>query len=241
MDNIPIPPTPDIGEGGLSYTGDQVVISRSELDALLDRVRRTESVLGVDEEQSTAEPHSLRVRDKEPGGSDASREIPDGPSNPGRLTHHGIREAQFVRDAAARDERVAELERACKSAVRDRELATVLAGRSLVSCAPAQLIKLWREEFEAYEEDGSYKVAARDGRSVGQAVNDWLASPEYSHFCLPTSRGGTGARDANRPHNASNPTPAAKNLGEAIVMKWREESATRPSNFLKPIGLRRHR
>ncbi len=92
-----------------------------------------------------------------------------------------------------------------------------------------------------YEEGGAYKVAARDGRTVGQVVGDWLASPEYSHFCLPTSRGGTGARDASRPSAGGTPAAAPRNLGESVVMKWRDESAARPNNLLKPIGLRRHR
>ena len=125
--------------------------------------------------------------------------------------------------------------------MRERELATALAGRPLVAGAAAQLIRLWRDDFDVYEEGGAYKVSARDGRAVGQVVGDWLASAEYSHFCLPTSRGGTGARDASRPSAGAARRGAPKNLGESIVMKWREESAARPNNLLKPIGLRRHR
>ena len=110
------------------------------------------------------------------------------------------REAQVARDLAARDRRVAELEQTCKSAVRERELATALAGRPLVAGAAAQLIRLWRDDFDVYEEGGAYKVSAKDGRTVGQVVGDWLTSSEYSHFCLPTSRGGTvpGTRTGRR-------------------------------------------
>ena len=144
-------------------------------------------------------------------------------------------------EASARDKRLTELEVVCKSAVRERELATVLAGRALVGGAAAQLIKLWSEEFDVYEEQGRFKVTSRDGRAVSQVVNEWLASPEYSHFCLPTSRGGTGAKDASRPVGGSGAKGAPKTLGEAIVMKWREEAAAQPNNLLKPIGLRRDR
>lgn len=129
----------------------------------------------------------------------------------------------------------------CKSAVRERELATVLAGKALVNGAAAQLIKLWSQEFDVYEEGDRFKVASRDGRAVSQVVNEWLASPEYSHFCLPTSRGGTGAKDASRPVGGSATKGSPRTLGEAIVMKWREEAAAQPNNLLKPIGLRRDR
>ncbi len=144
-------------------------------------------------------------------------------------------------EAYAREKRLIELEGVCKSAVRERELATVLAGKALVGGAAAQLIKLWSEEFDVYEEQGRFKVTSRDGRAVSQVVNEWLASPEYSHFCLPTSRGGTGAKDASRPVGGSGAKGAPKTLGEAIVMKWREEAAAQPNNLLKPIGLRRDR
>jgi hypothetical protein len=148
--------------------------------------------------------------------------------------------SRLARELAARERRLAELERAFMAAVRDRELATALAGRPLVAGAAAQLIKLWRDDFDAYEEGGAYKVASKDGRPVSQVVGEWLGAPEFAHFCLPTSRGGTGARDVNKPAGAAAP-PAPRNLGEAVVNKWREESAARPDNMFKPIGLRRAR
>ena len=146
----------------------------------------------------------------------------------------------MARELAARDRRLAELETAFKAAVRDRELATALAGKPLVAGAATQLIKLWRDEFDAYEDGGGFKVASRDGRTVAQTVNEWLGAAEFSHFCLPTSRGGVGVRDVNRPSSATVAT-APKTLGEAVVLKWREESAAKSSNALTPIGLRRHR
>jgi len=177
---------------------------------------------------SLAELESLRAA---AGGSRArgGRPAPDGP------------DAATARELAARERRIAELESVCKSAVRDRELATALAGRTLAAGAAGQLVKLWRDEFDVFEQDGSYRVASRDGRSVSQAVGDWLASSEYAHFTLASSRGGSGARDANRPAAPGPGVTLPKNLGEAVVMKWREESVTRPDSLLKPIGLRRNR
>lgn len=170
----------------------------------------------------------------------AAPKPPGGQRFPGDLDGEG-EPLVSAKDLAARDRRIAELEAACKSAVRERELAKALAGRPLTSGAAAQLVKLWRDEFDVFEQEGAYKVASRDGRTVGQAVEEWLGSPEYAHFCLPTSRGGSGARDANRPVSNTPGVSPPKNLGEAVVMKWREESVARPESLLKPIGLRRHR
>jgi hypothetical protein len=222
MDNIPTPPDTDGGEAGPASSGEYVTISRAELDALRSRA-----------ESMALSPE----RGLEPGCRDEEPEPVSRRPDPGLQG----REAQIAREFAARDQRLAELEQNCKSAVRERELATALAGRPLVAGAAAQLIKLWSDHFDVYEEGGAYKVSAKDGRTVGQVVGDWLASAEYSHFCLPTSRGGTGARDANRPSSGVALAGAPKNLGESIVMRWRDESAARPNNLLKPIGLRRHR
>jgi len=191
-----------------------VTISRREFDAL--RVRA-----GRGGNQPTTE--STVVEEK--ASPEASRSA----------------EVQADRVPASPDRRLAELERTCKAAVRDRELATALAGKPLVAGAAAQLIKLWRDDFDAYEEHGEFKAAARDGRTINQVVNAWLASPEYAHFCLPTSRGGTGDRDGSRPASAGSTPNAPRNLGESVIHRWREESAARPANLLKPVGLRRYR
>ncbi|MGE3821814.1 MAG: hypothetical protein AB7I30_20565 [Isosphaeraceae bacterium] len=191
--------------------GETVTISRSEFEAL------RASAMAVPKPREGQGPSRL----DDPEGDDASN-VPS-------------------RELANRDRRIAELESAVKAAIRDRELATALAGRPLTSGAANQLLKLWRDEFDVFEQDGSYRVARRDGRAVAQAVGEWLGSPEYAHFCLPTSRGGSGARDANRPSSAAQGVIPPKNLGEAVVMKWREESASRPESLLKPIGLRRNR
>src|SRR4051812_2133076 len=48
-----------------------------------------------------------------------------------------------AREAVAPDGRAAEIERLYRAAIRDRELATALAGRPLVPGAAGQLLKLW--------------------------------------------------------------------------------------------------
>ncbi len=104
------------------------------------------------------------------------------------------REEGLARELAAHDRKVADLESAYRKALRDRELATALAGKPLVAGAATQLIRLWRDDLDVYEESGEYRVAARDGRAVAQWVADRLGNPDYAHFCLPPSRGGSGAK-----------------------------------------------
>lgn len=137
-----------------------------------------------------------------------------------------------------RDERAADLERAYREAVRDRDLATALAGRPLVPGAAAQLIKLWRDDFDAYESDGEVKVAARDGRSVAKAVAERLDEPEYAHFRPATSRGGVAAKGSGRMQTPGTPT-VPRTLGEAALLQWREGAAGRADPASGPIGLRR--
>ena len=150
------------------------------------------------------------------------------------------REAAHSREIAAREQKATELERAYKAALRDRELATSLVGKPLVPGAAAQLIKLWRDDFEVVDEDGEIRVLARDGRGIDQAVAERLAGPEFAHFCLPSSRGGTGAKGQNRSASSA-PTPAApRTLGEAVLLQWRE-AASRPQASPTPTGWGRRR
>lgn len=183
------------------------------------------------------------------GGEPADRPDPRPPADPeasaairaefeARLR---AREADFARELEERDRKAAEWERACRAAIRDRELATALAGKGLVAGAAAQLIKLWRDELDTFERGGGVEVAARDGRPVAQAVADWLASPEYAHFCQPTSRGGTALPGAQRPAAADPRAPAPRNLGEAAILRWRQEAAARATEGTAPIGLGRRR
>jgi hypothetical protein len=149
------------------------------------------------------------------------------------------REAFLTQEIASRDQKVAELERAYRIALRDRALAVALCGRPLVAGAAAQLIRLWQDDFDVYEENGDYQISARDGRTIEQAVTDWLARPDYAHFCLPSSRGGAGPKEGHRSAARSAVDGAPRNLGEAIVLQWRKEAVTRTNDPNRPIGLGR--
>lgn len=149
------------------------------------------------------------------------------------------REQELLRLVGERERQLTEKEKSYRSALKDRELASTLAGSRLVPGAAAQLIKLWSDEFEVLEEDGRYRVVSRDGRSVGQVVEEWLGRSEFAHFCQSGTRGGTGARGAERPTDGGSvfrPTT----LGEAIVERWRDEARLQDA-VPAPIGLNRRR
>jgi hypothetical protein len=137
------------------------------------------------------------------------------------------REEAMTKELAARDRKVAALDSAYRKALRDRELATALAGKPLVAGAAGQLVQLWRDDLDVYEEAGEYKVAARDGRPVPQWVADRLGGPEFAHFCLPVSRGGSGARGLSQSGGSGRDAPEALTLGEAVISQWRESAAAR--------------
>ena len=137
-----------------------------------------------------------------------------------------------------RDEKSLALERAYRDAIRDRELATALAGRPLVPGAAAQLIKLWRDDFDVFEEGGELKVVARDGRAVGKAVAERLGEAEYAHFRPAASRGGVATHGTGRGPTPGLP-PVPRTLGEAALLRWREGASSRPDPGASPIGLRR--
>lgn len=149
------------------------------------------------------------------------------------------READHARELSDRERKSAEWERAFRAALRDREVATALVGRPLLPGAASQLLKLWREEFEVYEDGGEFKVVDRLGRPAGKAVDAWLAGPDYAHFCQPSSRGGTAVKGGHRPA-ADGGTQAPKTLGEAALLRW-QEAATKATGRSAPIGLGRRR
>jgi hypothetical protein len=206
--------SPDLEPAGGSPDDEFATIARAELAELRAKAE------GV--------PASLN----HPGGSPSGRDDLAG--------EWEAREAAHAREIAARERKAVELERAYKAALRDRELATALVGKPLVPGAASQLIKLWRDDFEVIDEDGEIRVLARDGRSVDQAVLERLNGPEFAHFCLPASRGGTGAKGQNRSASTVPPPAAPRTLGEAVLLNWRE-SASRPQGSPAPAGWGRRR
>ena len=151
----------------------------------------------------------------------------------------GRGEEVLHRELAARDRRLSDLESSYRRAIGDRELATALTGKALVPGAASQLIKLWRDELDVYEESGEYRVAARDGRTLDLWVADRLGGPDYAHFCLPTTRGGVKAKGLSQTTATDGRPTGARTLGEAVVAQWRESSALRDGSRGGPIGLGR--
>jgi len=205
--------SPDFESEGGVLSDELVTISRIELDEL--RAKASEGSSKVD--RSDPQVVSAEVREALKS-----------------------REEAHSRDIIAREQRSTELERAYKAALRDRELATALIGKPLVPGAATQLIKLFRDDFEVVDEDGEIRVLARDGRAVEQAIAERLAGPEFAHFCLPSSRGGTGSKGQNRSASPASRPAGPKNLGEAVLHQWREADS-RPPTSPTPSGWGRRR
>jgi hypothetical protein len=100
------------------------------------------------------------------------------------------------------------------------------ARKPLVAGAASQLIHLWRDDFDIVDDGGQVRILARDGRGVEQLVADRLTGPEFAHFCIPTSRGGTGARGQNPSARPAPPPASPRSLGEAALMRWRDATPT---------------
>ena len=206
--------SPELELDGGSIADEMVTISRAELDELRAKA-------GEDS------PSKSELRDSTSARSDFAEVLK-------------AREATYGREIAARDQKAADLERAYKAALRDRELATALVGKPLVAGAAAQLIKLWRDDFEVVDEDGEIRILARDGRAVDQAVAERLAGAEFAHFCLPSSRGGTGTKGQNRSALPAPSPVGPRTLGEAVLQQWRE-NASRLQTSPTPTGWGRRR
>src|SRR5258707_7941600 len=96
---------PDAESGGSPLADEFVTVSRAELEELRARAERGHPSAPASDGPA-AERDDLAERLK-------------------------TREADFSREIAARERKAAELDRAYKSALRDRELATALVGKSL--------------------------------------------------------------------------------------------------------------
>ena len=198
---------PDSGGGGNEGTaGDEVVtISRAELEELRAKVNGLATPDAKLNDSRTEWAEALKIRD-----------------------------AEYSRELAETERRATALERAYKSALLDRELATALVGKPLVPGAAAQLICLWRDAFEVIDDAGTIRVTSREGRSVDQAVADRLAGPDFAHFCLPSSRGGTGTRGQNRSATPAAAPASPQTLGETVIHQWRESASRNPTSSGSP-------
>lgn len=159
----------------------------------------------------------------------------------GELEELRAKADELSRALALRDEALAARERSYRAAIVDRELLAAMAGRPLVESATQQLLKLWRDEVETYQEGGELKVRSRGGQKVQEAVADWLDRPEYAHFSRPSSRGGTARPGHQSQVHGEASAVSARNLGESVIQQWLQAEAGAASDGSLPVGLHRRR
>ena len=122
----------------------------------------------------------------------------------------------------------------CASLAAERELALALSGQALLPGVAGQLLQLLRGRVVAEpagHQAAGFEVKSADGRPIGDAVTDWLKSPEFQHFRPAVTRGGTATR--NETAHAAGVTGASaanppKSLNEMVIHQWRQRSG-RPS------------
>lgn len=109
----------------------------------------------------------------------------------------------------------------------DGELARAIAANpNLVPGGADQLTQLWRSQFSAVKEGGTYVVRNATGQTPADFATAQLARPEYAHFVVArNSAGGTGGVQPSQ-QNAPSATgtqqqpegpPAGMNFGQTLV------------------------
>lgn len=142
--------------------------------------------------------------------------------------------------------RYAELERGLFDREKNVTLAGALNSRTFSGSTPehkaaqaAQLRMLLADRFETSRlTDGSLVVRDKaSGRPAADVLTEALASPEFSHFFIPTSRGGSGV-DATRtgmgPQQSANPHPPG--TVQAIAWDFKAKNQLFPSFGLTGIA-----
>ncbi len=130
------------------------------------------------------------------------------------------------------------MKRKCLTLAAERELALALAGEALIPGVTDQLVKLLKDRIVAEETaDQGIRVASRDGRPVGEAVKEWLGSPEYRHFRSASSRGGVLRKNESTMHAGSADFVAdssGRSLNELVIERWKNRVRAKGKEGLWP-------
>jgi hypothetical protein len=127
----------------------------------------------------------------------------------------------------------------------DGELARALAAQpNLVENGAEQLTDLWRSNFSAVRENGTFAVRTPTFETPAQFVARNLADPKFAHFLRAGSQGGTAAGQAPQAVQTGTPTPtpAPQNMGQAVIlhMQGLQKAQGNPlESMALPMGLRR--
>lgn len=120
----------------------------------------------------------------------------------------------------------------CAGLAAERELALALSGQAILPGVAGQLLRLFRDRVvaEPAVQGAGFEVKSADGRPIGDAVTDWLKSPEFQHFRPAGTRGGTATRSetaaaGGQSVNAASPP---KSLNEIVIHQWRQRSGRAP-------------
>jgi hypothetical protein len=114
-----------------------------------------------------------------------------------------------------------QIEERAKRYALDGELSRALAAQSLVPHAAEQLAALWRGQFTVEAQGDSFTVRTPTFQSVPDFIAQQLARPEYAHFMRAGTAGGSGGQAAQAAQTQAatpSPSPAPRNMGEAVIL-----------------------
>lgn len=149
---------------------------------------------------------------------------------------------------AERDEKARTVAASAKYAL-DGEMGRALAACNLVPGGADQLAHLWRDQFSAVNDNGTYIVRTSTGQSPAEFAAAQLARPEYAHFVRAQNPdGGTGGvqpgqQSAPSGTGSQQQPEQPKNLGEYVIRRMQNEIAARPGggapqhDLAAPMGL----
>lgn len=124
----------------------------------------------------------------------------------------------------------------CAGLAAERELAISLSGQSILPGVATQLMRLFRDKVVVQaDESQGWAVRSNDGRLLNDAVKEWLQSPEYQHFRVASTKGGTAQRtETNAVNKTVHNNLPVKSLNELVINQWKQRSSASGTGSLWP-------
>jgi hypothetical protein len=146
---------------------------------------------------------------------------------------------QLTGQLEAERNNVRAMEARTKVFARDRELAAATVGLPFASEHAAKgFLKEVAPLLDAYPDGDGFVVRTATFQTPAQLVAAARQDPQYAHFFAASTQGGVnpagGQGQPPTPAGAGGPQPEPRNLGEAVIARWREQGARRPLPGLPP-------
>lgn len=140
---------------------------------------------------------TLRSQVRELTAQDAERKATEQKAEDERRRKAGEFD-QILKDrdekAAAAERKATEATERARSYARNEALAKALSSHNLREGSADDLMELWSKEFTAEPVGDSWRVIAKDGRSVADVIGERLKSDRYANHLKAEGRSGGGGQ-----------------------------------------------